>query len=122
MRDYVVTLEDSGGVHINSGIPNHAFFLAAVAMGGYSWERAGKIWYVAGRDKVGSNASFQNAADLTHAVAGDLYGAGSAEQEAVKYGWESVGIKIGGQAPDPTGCSLAPLTALRALMLRGFTS
>ena len=27
MRDYVVTLEDNGGVHINSGIPNHAFFL-----------------------------------------------------------------------------------------------
>ena len=37
--------EDSGGVHINSGIPNHAFFLVATALGGNAWEKAGRIWY-----------------------------------------------------------------------------
>ena len=30
---------DNGGVHINSGIPNHAFYLAATALGGNAWER-----------------------------------------------------------------------------------
>ena len=31
MDDYVQTRDDNGGVHINSGIPNHAFYLAADA-------------------------------------------------------------------------------------------
>jgi len=30
---------DNGGVHINSGIPNHAFYLAAIGIGGNAWER-----------------------------------------------------------------------------------
>ncbi|KAG0304164.1 hypothetical protein BGZ99_002485 [Dissophora globulifera] len=37
--------EDNGGVHINSGIPNRAFVLVAKALGGFSWDVAGKIWY-----------------------------------------------------------------------------
>ena len=37
MADYVETEDDAGGVHTNSGIPNHAFFLAATAIGGNSW-------------------------------------------------------------------------------------
>src|SRR5258706_487267 len=45
MRDYVVTTDDNGGVHINSGIPNHAFYLAAIAMGGPPVEVVGPIWY-----------------------------------------------------------------------------
>jgi Zn-dependent metalloprotease len=45
MRDFVQTFEDNGGVHINSGIPNRAFYLAATQLGGYAWERAGRIWY-----------------------------------------------------------------------------
>jgi len=121
MRDYVVTLEDNGGVHINSGIPNHAFFLAAVAMGGNAWERAGRIWYIAGRDRMRTNTNFQGAADLTSEVARALYGEGSPEQQAVQYGWESVGITIGAQPqsqPSPSGCSIAPLTALRTLVRR----
>ena len=34
--------EDNGGVHINSGIPNHAFYLAARRLGGFAWEKAGR--------------------------------------------------------------------------------
>ncbi len=47
LDDYVVTDEDNGGVHLNSGIPNRAFHLAATAIGGRSWETAGPIWYAA---------------------------------------------------------------------------
>lgn len=121
MNDYVVTLEDNGGVHINSGIPNHAFFLAAVAMGGAAWDRAGKIWYLAARDKLASNSGFQAAADLTHEVAAELYGPGSAEQEAVDYAWDSVGITIGAAPialPGGTGCVGAPLAGVRSLAQR----
>ena len=39
MDDYVDTTDDNGGVHINSGIPNHAFYLAATAIGGNAWEK-----------------------------------------------------------------------------------
>src|SRR6478609_7144466 len=47
MDEYVDTNDDNGGVHLNSGIPNRAFQLAATAIGGRSWEGAGRIWYAA---------------------------------------------------------------------------
>lgn len=96
MNDYVVTASDNGGVHINSGIPNKAFYLTAVEIGGYAWEKAGKIWYNTLRDKLSERSSFQDAADKTWQVAGELFGADSNEQKAVKAGWEGVGISIGG--------------------------
>jgi Zn-dependent metalloprotease len=34
MKDFIKTREDNGGVHLNSGIPNRAFYLAATAIGG----------------------------------------------------------------------------------------
>src|SRR5512143_2658625 len=98
MRDYVHTAEDNGGVHINSGIPNHAFYLMAVAMGGFAWEKAGRIWYVAARDKFSNNTDFQAAANLTFQAAGELFGVDGHEQQAVKYGWDGVGITIGAQS------------------------
>lgn len=45
MKDLYTGTEDDGGVHINSGIPNHAFYLAATKIGGFSWEKVGKVWY-----------------------------------------------------------------------------
>jgi len=41
---------DWGGVHINSGIPNRAFYLVATGTGEVSWDPAGKIWYAALND------------------------------------------------------------------------
>jgi Zn-dependent metalloprotease len=94
MEKYVHTKDDNGGVHINSGIPNHAFYLAAVEIGGYAWEKTGKIWYITLRDRLRENSSFQDTANLTYAVAGDLYGIGGVEQKAVYNAWEQVGISI----------------------------
>ena len=45
MDDYVQTMSDNGGVHINSGIPNKAFAELGLRLGGPAWERAGRIWY-----------------------------------------------------------------------------
>lgn len=94
MKKYVKTSSDNGGVHINSGIPNRAFYLAAHEIGGYAWERTGKIWYVTLRDKLRENSDFQDAANMTLDVAGSLYGKNSTEQKAVNDAWNSVGIKI----------------------------
>ncbi len=86
--------EDNGGVHINSGIPNHAFYLVATQIGGYAWERAGRIWYITLRDRLRRNSDFQDAANKTFQVAGELYGEGSREQQAVRTGWDGVGISV----------------------------
>jgi Zn-dependent metalloprotease len=45
MRHYVKTSEDNSGIHINCGIPNRAFYLIAMEIAGYAWEKAGCIWY-----------------------------------------------------------------------------
>jgi Zn-dependent metalloprotease len=94
MQDYVNTNMDSGGVHINSGIPNHAFYLTAVEIGGDAWVKAGKIWFVTLRDKIKPNSNFQDAANLTYATAGELFGVNGLEQQAVRKGWAGVGINV----------------------------
>ncbi len=94
MKDFVKTRDDNGGVHINSGIPNKAFYELAVRLGGFAWERAGKIWYVTLRDRLRTNSVFQNCADATFDVARELYGADSVEQRAVREAWDAVGLKL----------------------------
>lgn len=94
MRDYVETDRDNGGVHINSGIPNKAFYNVAMELGGFAWEKAGKIWYITLKDKLASNSDFETAAKMTVQVAEDLYGKKSAERDAVERGWKDVGIDI----------------------------
>ncbi len=94
MDDYVETTSDNGGVHINSGIPNRAFYGVARELGGYAWEKAGKIWYITLRDKLTATTDFLTAANLTFDVAGEIYGENSPEQNAVQKGWEEVGIGI----------------------------
>ena len=101
MRDYVDTLSDNGGVHINSGIPNHAFYLAATSLGGRSWERAGRIWYETLRDsRVKPTVSFRGFARATGRTAERLFGAGSDEAVAVWEAWDEVGIRLRWRARD----------------------
>lgn len=98
MKDYVTTPQDNGGVHINSGIPNRAFYITAYELSGFSWEKAGKIWYNALTGKFQPGTNFQNAADLTYAAAVEIYGSGSLEAKAVSKGWSEVGITVGGSS------------------------
>lgn len=85
---------DNGGVHINSGIPNRAFYLASVGFGGYSWEKAGKIWYAALTDDklqgVDSATAFTAFADLTTQHAQDLFDEDAAA--IVKKAWTDVKV------------------------------
>lgn len=81
---------DNGGVHINSGIPNRAFALAATALGGYAWEKAGKIWYTVLTTRLRANSQFKEAAQATVDVAGALFS--TDEQTAVRDAWREVGV------------------------------
>lgn len=110
MRDYKNVNYDNGGVHINSGIPNHAFYVVARELGGYAWEKAGRIWYVTLRERLDARADFGAAAYATHQVAGELYGVGSLEQQAVRTGWAEVGIGVEGGSTSGGGCLTAPAT------------
>jgi Zn-dependent metalloprotease len=92
MAHYVETTDDNGGVHINSGIPNRAFFLAATAIGGFAWEKAGKVWYLTLRDRLRPNSDFVAAATLTQAVASDLFGAASPVVTTIRNAWKTVGV------------------------------
>ncbi|NBM18787.1 M4 family metallopeptidase [Streptomyces sp. GC420] len=92
MDDYVRTGRDNGGVHINSGIPNHAFYLLATALGGYAWERAGQIWYdVLTVGGLEVDASFKDFAKATVAVTLDRYGDRD-EMRALVKAWQQVGV------------------------------
>jgi Zn-dependent metalloprotease len=92
--DYVRTWEDEGGVHINSGIPNHAFWRLATQLGGQAWEAPGRIWYDALRDShLKRTATFREFARITHQVAVRHFGTSSTEAGAVKEAWDYVGIR-----------------------------
>jgi Zn-dependent metalloprotease len=111
MRDYVNTTADNGGVHINSGIPNRAFYITAYELDGFAWEKAGRIWYVTLCQRLNSTSDFAAAASATYQVAGELYGKNSLEQRAVLKGWNEVGIEIAPVASAP-GCSIGAIKAL----------
>jgi Zn-dependent metalloprotease len=95
MDDFVKTTADNGGVHINSGIPNRAFYLAATTIGGHAWERAGQIWYDTLHDpKLRPGSKFVAFARSTVRSAIRRFGADGEETAAVKAAWEQVGVKI----------------------------
>lgn len=55
-----------GDPHDNSGIPNHAFYLAAMELGGRVWERLGPVWYATITDtRAHSNMTISEFARLT---------------------------------------------------------
>lgn len=94
MDDYVETHRDNGGVHINSGIPNRAFYLAATALGGHAWEKAGRIWYdTLTGDAMKPTIEFDGFAAATVEAAERLYGAGGTEARAVRNAWNEVGVE-----------------------------
>ena len=94
MADYVDTDSDNGGVHINSGIPNRAFYLAATALGGHSWETAGPVWYAALTSGIGAGTDFAGFAAACVQAAGKV---SPAAVDAVRAAWRQVGVEVGGR-------------------------
>ncbi|WP_083587031.1 protealysin inhibitor emfourin [Agrococcus sp. Marseille-P2731] len=100
MRDFVVTRDDLGGVHINSGIPNKAFHLAATAIGGRAWEAPGLIWMDALTSGLSSTADFATFAAATIDASVARFGDDAAETGAVRTAWAAVGVTESETTPD----------------------
>ena len=87
--------EDNGGVHVNSGIVNRAFYLVANTLGR---DKAGRIYFRAWNHYFTSSTDFQAARPLVEQAAIDLYGNNSTEHKAVRSAFDTVGITSGGRA------------------------
>jgi bacillolysin len=95
---------DNGGVHTNSGISNHAFYLAiqggtnrtsglaVQGVGAANREQIEKVFYRAFVFMLPSNATFSTARAATIQSARELYGANSAAERAVTQAWTAVGV------------------------------
>ena len=95
---------DNGGVHVNSGIPNQAFYLAieggtnrtsgirVQGVGAANREQIEKVFYRAFAQLMPSNANFSLARLVTLRAAQDLYGLNSAPYNAVRDAWTAVGV------------------------------
>jgi bacillolysin len=81
--------EDNGGVHINSGITNHAFFLFASAVGK---EKAERVFYRALTQYLTKSSKFVDARVAVVKAATDIHGANSTEVNAAKKAFTDVGI------------------------------
>ena len=79
--------------HYSSGIPNLAFCNIAKAIGGKSWEIAGKIWYQAMTGfKPSPNMTMKTFANRTRKLAKTMFADDAAVAAAVDAGWKSVGL------------------------------
>ena len=115
MSGYVETTDDNGGVHLNSGIPNRAFQLAATAIGGSTWEGAGAIWYAAlTGGAVTARTDFAGFAAATVAAA-------SSHASAVREAWAAVGVEPGSGAPGAPAPAPAPGRVVSVRRTGGFT-
>ncbi|MGH9391301.1 MAG: M4 family metallopeptidase, partial [Vicinamibacteria bacterium] len=95
---------DNGGVHINSGIVNHAFYLMVQGgtnrtsgitvrgLGTARMDRIEKIFYRAFAFYLVPSSNFHDAREATLRAAGELFGAGSVEETTVRQGWDAVGV------------------------------
>jgi Zn-dependent metalloprotease len=110
MSGYVETTEDNGGVHLNSGIPNHAFYLVATTLGGNGYDHAGQIWYTTlTAGNLTPTTTFKTFAQATQTTATTLYGPTSPETTAVTTAWQSVGV-LPTPPPEPLTQSPDPIT------------
>ena len=85
------SFSDGADVHDSSGVPNHDFYLAARLIGGFSWEKAGLVWYQAFA-KLKPKATFKDAAQATRQVASQRFGIKSKEYQAISSAWQTVKV------------------------------
>jgi Zn-dependent metalloprotease len=79
--------------HVSSGIPNNAFYRAATAIGGKSWEKAGKVWFQAltGYGPA-PQLTMKQFADRTRSAAAQMFAAQPAVATAIDKAWVAVGL------------------------------
>ena len=92
---------DSGGVHYNSGIPNHAYYLMVQSIGR---DRAEQIVYRALTEKLESNSGFEDFRTASLEVARELWGEDSPEFTGTNESFAAVGLAGPWEAPEVEGC------------------
>jgi len=100
MNEYVNTNQDNGGVHINSGIPNRAFYLFATAVGK---DKAERVYYHALDNYLTQRSQFVDCRASVIQSSIDLYDNNVAAEAAKAF--DGVGIKGEGVAGGSTGGS-----------------
>ncbi len=105
LRQYIGTNIDEGGVHVNSTIVSHAFYLAVAGgtnrvsglsvagVGVANISRMERIFYRAFTTMLGPTANFSAARAATLQAATDLFGAGSADRAQLLQAWNAVGVQ-----------------------------
>ncbi|MEX2626031.1 MAG: M4 family metallopeptidase, partial [Ilumatobacteraceae bacterium] len=94
--DFVDTDLDHGGVHTNSGIPNHAYYLMVEELGRDASEQ---ILYRALTEHLTSTSGFEDFRTAALEAAEELYGADSVEHEGVDEAFAGVGLDGTWEAP-----------------------
>ena len=102
MAELYTGSQDNGGVHINSGIVNWAYYKFATAT---SRAHGEQVWYRALTTYLNRNSQFIDLRLAVIQAATDLYGATSADVAAARAAFDQVGIT--GSAPTPTTGNLA---------------
>jgi len=101
--DYIQTSQDNGGVHLNSSIPNVAFYQLAEGLpNAVGIAKAEKIFYRGLTVHLSANSQFIDARLACVQAAEELYSAGSAEAQATAAAFDSVEIFDGAASEEPT--------------------
>ena len=99
-----VGVEDNGGVHTNSGIPNHAFYLAieggtnrtsglaVQGVGPANRAQIERVFYRGFTTFLTPSSNFAQARQATLRAASELYGDSSPAFRAVQQAWTAVGV------------------------------
>ncbi len=103
MSQFVRTTADNGGVHINSSINNHAFYLYAEGLpGAVGLIDAEKVFYRAVTVHLTQRSQFVDARLAVVRSAEELFGAGSNQVLKAKEAYDRVEIFETPSAPGPT--------------------
>ena len=128
-RNRYVGPDDGGGVHRNSAIPNHAFYLAIEGgmnrtsglnvrgVGAANREQIEKVFYRAFTLLMPANATFATARAATTQAARDLYGSGGAVEQAVDSAWNAVGVPNSNSLGTYTGSVTAGSSHISAFLM-----
>jgi bacillolysin len=119
MAQYVNTTQDDGGVHINSGIPNYAFFLFA-SNASVGKDKAEKVYYRVLTQYLTRYSQFKDMRIAVIKATTDLYGAASNEVKAAQSAFDQVGITdVMTQNPTPTQTTLPTNSGTEFLLVYG---
>jgi Zn-dependent metalloprotease len=92
------------GASADPNSATHSVFLPS-GMSGIGNDHAARIWYKTVTEYLTPDANFEVARDASARAAGELYGAGSAEQTAVLNAWAAVNVGAAPGAPEPVRVS-----------------